>query len=87
MRNNVEAQWKYWINSCAVFAGGSPTSKECVDNTTYMYENGRYAIPDGTTKVPNPRVGKDGFVSGTRVPVRDTPIIEAAKGMWNFKNC
>lgn len=87
MRDNVVAEWKYWINSCAVFAGGSPTSKGCVEDTDDMFYTGRYARPDGTTKVPDPRLGKDVFVSGTLVPVRDTPIIEAAKGMWNFKKC
>ena len=48
VRDNLNSNWKSYINSCAKFTGGNPTSQKCNDATNQILTNEYYVMSDGT---------------------------------------
>jgi hypothetical protein len=48
VRDNLNSNWKNYINSCAQFTGGNPTSQRCNDATNQILTNEYYVLSDGT---------------------------------------
>jgi len=48
VRNNLNTNWKDYVNSCARFAGGDPTSSYCTGNTTRIYTREVYYYLDAS---------------------------------------
>ena len=48
VRDNLNSNWKSYINSCAQFTGGSPTLQRCNDATNQILTNEYYVMSDGT---------------------------------------
>jgi hypothetical protein len=46
VRDNLNTNWKDYVNSCARFAGGHPTSASCTGNTARILEREVYYYKD-----------------------------------------
>jgi len=48
VKDKLNSNWKSYINSCAMFAGGNPTSARCNNATNQILTNEYYVLSDGT---------------------------------------
>ena len=49
VRDNLNLSWMMWINSCAIWNGGEPTSKRCNDASNLMLRSKKIIQADGTS--------------------------------------
>lgn len=58
VRDNLNTNWKDYVNSCAKFAGGNPTSPSCTDNTNRILTREVYYYKDARGIIKTARMTK-----------------------------